>query len=81
MRHRLAQFEREALAKVQRHHHEQHQDQVNARMQVNAGQVPPRNRAVDGLADHPRQRGQLQAAREGQHEQPVAPRARKAGCR
>ena len=74
MRDGLAQFESEPLAKVQRRHHRQHQDQIDARMQVYAREVPSRNRAVDGLADHPRQRGQLQAARKGQHKQPVAPR-------
>ena len=74
MRDGLAQFEGEPLAKVQRHHHQQHQHQIDARMEINARQVPSRNRAVDGLADHPRQRGQLQAARKGQHKQPVAPR-------
>src|ERR1035437_231529 len=74
MRDSFAQLEGEKLAIVQCQHHEEHQEQVNARMQINASQVPPRNWAVDGLADHPRQGGQLKAARKSQDEQPVAPR-------
>ena len=42
MRHRLAQFEREELAKVQRHHHEKHQHQVDRPHEgkCRAGPVP-----------------------------------------
>ena len=57
MRDRLAQFEGEKLAVMQRHHHQQHEDQINGRMEIDAVEVAPCDRAVDGLADHPGQSG------------------------
>ncbi len=68
---RFAQFEREPLAKMKIHRREQRQRKISRSIPINFRQVAPRNRAVDRAANQPRQRGQLQAARERQNKKPV----------
>jgi len=66
---------REALTEEQGRHHQQHQDEIGAGMDGNAGQIAVRRWTVDGGADHPGQHRQLQTAHEGEDKQPVAPGA------
>ena len=57
MHHGLAQFEREPLAEMKRHHGEHGKGEIFRRRPINSRQIVTRNRPGDGAADQPRQHG------------------------
>ena len=71
MNHGLAQFEREELPVVKRYCRENDERKERSGVEEDAATIMSGDGAVDGGANHPGQHRELEAAQDGQGEEPV----------